>query len=125
MRCSASAGLTEYVVEVLLIVILRATTLLHTQRGTQSCREVDSCLQVVPFSPAAGLLEWVEDTVPLGRYLIGEDRMSGAHRRYARKGELSFFESYTAMDKGHREGRPREAFDKVQYFHIMPANRRL
>ena len=72
-------------------------------------------MQVVPFSPAAGLLEWVEDTVPLGRYLIGEDRMSGAHRRYARPGELSFFESYTAMDKGVREGRPRQAFDKVQY----------
>ena len=69
---------------------------------------------MVPFSPAAGLLEWVEDTVPLGRYLIGEDRMSGAHRRYARPGELSFFESYTAMDKGQREGRPRHAFDKVQ-----------
>ena len=86
----------------------------RSQTGTQqSHRAFPSFLQVVPFSPAAGLLEWVEDTVPLGRYLIGEDRMSGAHRRYARPGELSFFESYTAMDKGQREGRPRQAFDKV------------
>lgn len=51
--------------------------------------------------------------MPLGRYLIGEDRASGAHRRYARPGELSFFDSYTAVDKGQREGRPRQAFDKV------------
>ena len=74
---------------------------------------------MVPFSPAAGLLEWVEDTVPLGRYLIGEDRMSGAHRRYARPGELSFFDAYKAMDKGQQERRPRQAFDKVQGYSAM------
>ena len=48
------------------------------------------------------------------QYADREDRASGAHRRYARPGERSFFDSYTAMDKGHREGRPRQAFDKVQ-----------
>ena len=69
--------------------------------------------QVVPFSPAAGLLEWVEETVPLGRYLIGEDRQSGAHKRYARPGDLSFYDCYTTIDKGQRDGRPRQAFDKV------------
>ena len=61
--------------------------------------------------------------MPLGRYLIGEDRMSGAHRRYTRPGELSFFESYTAMDKGVREGRPRQAFDKVQPLLSLSAQR--
>ena len=50
--------------------------------------------QVVPFSPAAGLLEWVEDTEPLGKYLLGEDRVSGAHRRYARSGDYSFIDCY-------------------------------
>ena len=69
--------------------------------------------QVVPFSPAAGLLEWVEETVPLGRHLIGEDRQSGAHKRYARPGDLSFYDCYTTIDKGQRNGRPRQAFDKV------------
>ena len=71
------------------------------------------CAQVVPFSPAAGLLEWVEDTEPLGRYLLGEDRMSGAHRRYARPGDYSFIDCYQAVDKGQRDGRPRQGFEKV------------
>ena len=69
--------------------------------------------QVVPFSPAAGLLEWVEDTEPLGRYLLGEDRMSGAHRRYARVGDYSFIDCYQVVDKGQRDGRPRQGFEKV------------
>ena len=69
--------------------------------------------QVVPFSPAAGLLEWVENTEPLGRYLLGEDRMSGAHRRYARPGDYSFIDCYQVVDKGQRDGRPRQGFEKV------------
>lgn len=28
-------------------------------------------IQVVPFTPSAGVLEWVNGTVPLGEYLIG------------------------------------------------------
>lgn len=55
------------------------------------CRDV--CAQngqVVPFSPAAGLLEWVEETVPLSEYLNGPDRASGAHARYARPGDLTY-----------------------------------
>jgi len=27
--------------------------------------------QVVPFTPSAGVLEWVNGTLPLGEYLIG------------------------------------------------------
>lgn len=38
-------------------------------------------LQVVPFSPFAGLLEWVEQTMPLSEYLLGGNRGGGAHRR--------------------------------------------
>ena len=68
---------------------------------------------MVPFSPAAGLLEWVEDTEPLGKYLLGEDRMSGAHRRYARPGDYSFIDCYQVVDKGQRDGRPRQGFEKV------------
>lgn len=74
---------------------------------------LSTVLQVVPFSPAAGLLEWVEETVPLGRYLVGEDRLSGAHRRYARAGDASFYDCHSAVDKGQRDGRPRQAFEKV------------
>ena len=27
--------------------------------------------QVVPFTPSAGVLEWVNGTIPLGEYLLG------------------------------------------------------
>lgn len=30
-----------------------------------------SVLQVVPFTPSAGIIEWVDGTLPLGEYLIG------------------------------------------------------
>ncbi len=36
----------------------------------------------MPFSPCAGLLEWVNNTVCLTEYLIGHDRSGGAHARY-------------------------------------------
>lgn len=55
--------------------------------------------QVVPFSPAAGLLEWVEDTMPLSEYLIGRDRMSGAHARYNRSTDLAFFDCFRVMTR--------------------------
>lgn len=42
-------------------------------------------LQVVPFSPCAGLLEWVDNTLCLTEYLVGADRASGAHKRYAKQ----------------------------------------
>ncbi len=40
--------------------------------------------QVIPLTPCAGLLEWVQNTIPLGQYLIGtaRDYKSGAHVRY-------------------------------------------
>nr|CAB3476606.1 unnamed protein product [Digitaria exilis] len=37
---------------------------------------------VVPFTPSAGVVEWVNGTVPLGDYLLGSTRISGAHGRY-------------------------------------------
>lgn len=37
----------------------------------------------------AGVLEWVEGTVPLGEYLLGSNRAGGAHGRYG-GGDWSF-----------------------------------
>ncbi|KAL2936046.1 Serine/threonine-protein kinase ATM [Bienertia sinuspersici] len=37
---------------------------------------------VVPFTPSAGIIEWVDGTIPLGEYLIGSSRTGGAHGRY-------------------------------------------
>lgn len=50
--------------------------------------------QVVPFSPSAGLLEWVEHTLPLSDYLLGPTRTGGAHARYKRPGDLNWVGCY-------------------------------
>ncbi|KVH98208.1 Armadillo-type fold [Cynara cardunculus var. scolymus] len=44
---------------------------------------------VVPFTPSAGVLEWVNGTLPLGEYLTGSTRNGGAHGRYG-IGDWSF-----------------------------------
>ena len=38
--------------------------------------------QVVPLSQRSGIVEWCENTVPLGEYLIGVRGIGGAHTRY-------------------------------------------
>lgn len=42
------------------------------------------CVQVVPLSQRSGIVEWCEDTCPLGQYLIGppKQHQQGAHYRY-------------------------------------------
>ena len=76
--------------------------------------------QVVPFSPAAGLLEWVEDTLPLSDYLTGRSRLEGAHARYRRPGDLGFVDAYQAMappaagQPARGRAEQREIFDGVR-----------
>ena len=70
-------------------------------------------LQVVPFSPTAGLLQWVDDTMPLVEYLTGHDRMGGAHLRYARPGDMSFLACHQAISKAKRH-ELRQTYDKVR-----------
>ncbi|GIM12554.1 hypothetical protein Vretimale_15870, partial [Volvox reticuliferus] len=50
--------------------------------------------RVVPFSPTAGLLQWVEDTQPLNLYLLGKNYASGAHARYMPPGEWTWIQCY-------------------------------
>jgi ataxia telangiectasia mutated family protein len=71
--------------------------------------------QVVPFTPASGLLEWVEETMPLNDYLIGKDRESGAHARYKRPGDYEFVSCHRAMAKtaGTALAEQRAAWDEV------------
>ncbi|KAJ3694312.1 hypothetical protein LUZ60_009792 [Juncus effusus] len=47
--------------------------------------------KVVPFTPSAGLVEWVDRTIPLGEYLLGSTRCGGAHARYG-VGDWSFLQ---------------------------------
>lgn len=38
--------------------------------------------KVVPLSQRSGIIEWCENTQPIGLYLIGQDSLSGAHRKF-------------------------------------------
>ncbi|KAL6779607.1 ATM1 [Auxenochlorella protothecoides x Auxenochlorella symbiontica] len=89
--------------------------LLQADAGARSRRLSLQTYRVVPFSPAAGLLAWVEDTVPLADYLIGPGKRSGAHARYRAPGEYSFEQCWNRMHQAGGAGRrrQREAFDDV------------
>lgn len=54
--------------------------------------------QVVAFTPFAGLLAWVENTLPLAQYLTG-DRRGGAHARYRRPGDYSHPDCFSKMTR--------------------------
>ncbi|KAK2663729.1 hypothetical protein Ddye_002303 [Dipteronia dyeriana] len=57
-------------------------TFLWNHRDTWKRRLGIRTYKVVPFTPSAGVLEWVDGTLPLGEYLIGSMRNGGAHSRY-------------------------------------------
>ncbi|XP_022082003.1 serine-protein kinase ATM-like isoform X2 [Acanthaster planci] len=57
--------------------------------------------KIVPLSQRSGLLEWCEGTMPLGEYLIGNQRTDfGAHRRY-RPQDSSSMECRKKMAMAH------------------------
>ncbi|KAK9073522.1 hypothetical protein SSX86_007846 [Deinandra increscens subsp. villosa] len=57
-------------------------TFLQNHRDTWKRRLGIRTYKVVPFTPSAGVLEWVNGTLPLGEYLTGSSRNGGAHGRY-------------------------------------------
>jgi ataxia telangiectasia mutated family protein len=59
-------------------------TLLLENPETRRRRLKIRTYKVIPLAPTAGLLEWVENTVPLGEYLTGtpSNPNQGAHVRY-------------------------------------------
>ncbi|CAI7747477.1 unnamed protein product [Closterium sp. NIES-54] len=76
-------------------------SLLQAHEGATRRHLAIRTYKVVPFTPSAGLLEWVDGTLPLGEYLLG--RCVGKAKARARSG--------AQLDK-------RQAFDKVlQNFH--------
>ena len=38
--------------------------------------------KVVPLSQRSGILEWCVGTIPIGDYLVGANKISGAHNKY-------------------------------------------
>ena len=69
--------------------------------------------QVVPFSPSAGLLQWVEETLPMMEWLTGESRTSGGHDRYARPGDWSFLQCQQMLINSSRPAL-RKTYDDVR-----------
>ncbi|GLJ18554.1 hypothetical protein SUGI_0330040 [Cryptomeria japonica] len=84
-------------------------TLLQDHSDTRKRHLKIRTYKVVPFTPSAGVLEWVDGTVPLGEYLIGSSRNGGAHGRY-RKTDWPFL---TCRDHMMMEKDKRKAFQNV------------
>ncbi|XP_021718930.1 serine/threonine-protein kinase ATM-like isoform X2 [Chenopodium quinoa] len=57
-------------------------TFLYNNQDTWKRKLGVRTYKVVPFTPSAGIIEWVDGTLPLGEYLIGSSRNGGAHGRY-------------------------------------------
>lgn len=61
----------------------------------------------MPFTPFAGLLEWVEQTLPLGDYLMGPGgtRTGGAHARFRGTKDWGFMKCYEQITTAKPEQR--------------------
>lgn len=77
---------------------------LQNHRDTSERRLRIRTYKVVPFTPSAGVVEWVNGTVPLGEYLLGSNRNGGAHARYG-TGDWTFLQSreYLTCEKDKRK----------------------
>ncbi|KAK4479334.1 hypothetical protein RD792_014846 [Penstemon davidsonii] len=84
-------------------------TFLENNRDTWKRRLRIRTYKVVPFTPSAGVLEWVNGTFPLGDYLIGSSRNGGAHGRYG-SGDWNFSKCRQHM---FSETDKRKAFQEV------------
>ncbi|XP_068483746.1 serine/threonine-protein kinase ATM isoform X2 [Phaseolus vulgaris] len=84
-------------------------TFLRNHQDTWKRRLGVRTYKVVPFTPSAGVLEWVNGTLPLGEYLIGSMRNGGAHGRYG-MGDWSFLKCREHMAN---ERDKRKAFQEV------------
>ncbi|XP_072965614.1 serine/threonine-protein kinase ATM isoform X2 [Typha angustifolia] len=76
---------------------------LQNHRDTWKRRLRIRTYKVVPFTPSAGIVEWVNRTIPLGEYLLGSTRNGGAHGRYG-MGDWSFLQcrEYMASERDKR-----------------------
>uniref|UniRef100_J3KVN7 Serine/threonine-protein kinase ATM n=1 Tax=Oryza brachyantha TaxID=4533 RepID=J3KVN7_ORYBR len=82
---------------------------LQNHRDTSERRLRIRTYKVVPFTPSAGVVEWVNGTVPLAEYLLGSTRSGGAHGRYG-TGDWTYHQCRETMTN---EKDKRKAFAKV------------
>lgn len=62
-------------------VFSAVNTFLGEEKGEQIQKRIRT-YTVVPLSPEVGVMEWVQDTIPIGNYLIDKGHKRGAHSRY-------------------------------------------
>ncbi|KAM1433399.1 hypothetical protein ACFX13_015676 [Malus domestica] len=74
-------------------------TFLQNHQDTWKRRLGVRTYKVVPFTPSAGVLEWVNGTLPLGEYLTGSTRNGRGHGRYG-VGDWSFLKCREHMANG-------------------------
>ena len=80
--------------------------LLERNKTTAKKRLAVRTYKIVPLSQRSGILEWCQNTSPIKDYLVGEDYLSGAHKRYQP-------DDYTARECRQRLGRAQECVRKT------------
>jgi len=79
--------------------------------------------KVIPLSQRSGIVEWCEDTVPLGEYLIGRPgTKTGAHSRYY-PGDWKSLDCRKKIQAGDNSGRPRHEVYQELMEHFNPVFR--
>ncbi|XP_074626555.1 serine-protein kinase ATM-like isoform X2 [Acropora palmata] len=79
--------------------------------------------KVIPLSQRSGIVEWCEDTVPLGEYLIGRPgTKAGAHSRYY-PGDWTSLDCRKKVKVGDDSGRPRFEVYQELMEHFRPVFR--
>lgn len=79
--------------------------------------------KVIPLSQRSGIVEWCEDTVPLGEYLIGRPgTKTGAHPRYY-PGDWTSLDCRKKIQAGDNSGRPRDVVYQELMKHFHPVFR--
>eukprot|EP00898_Chlorokybus_atmophyticus_P004026 jgi/Chlat1/4624/Chrsp3S05582 len=71
--------------------------------------------KVIPFTPTAGVVEWVENTMPVAEYLLGTgSRKAGAHAKY-RPNDYTYQDCRDTMASvaKAKPGKQRSVFDNI------------
>eukprot|EP01063_Lacrimia_lanifica_P003407 TRINITY_DN11822_c0_g2_i1.p1 TRINITY_DN11822_c0_g2~~TRINITY_DN11822_c0_g2_i1.p1 ORF type:complete len:1549 (+),score=539.65 TRINITY_DN11822_c0_g2_i1:223-4647(+) len=83
----------------------------EAQQGRGLCMRT---YKVVPLSPTAGVVQWVQDTLPMGEWLLARSNPSdGAHYKYHPK-DMTYREARTLLCRqGMSDDAKRDAFQQV------------
>ncbi|XP_024081635.1 serine-protein kinase ATM-like isoform X2 [Cimex lectularius] len=106
VSCICSDGVTRYQLikgkddlrqdAVMQQVFTVMNILLRSEESTANRKLLIRTYKVVPLSQRSGLIEWVDNTEPIGVYLAGNNYRQGAHKRYYPK-DLSTLECRQRM----------------------------